>query len=603
MIESGDDFNRFDFLWLAVYFIIFVFLIKIINMQVIKYSYYREMSDKNRTQIINQTAPRGKIITRDGVTMASNKPSFSLIYFPNPQNSQQTIRKVAHLIAKYSDSDGKKIYASILKSQGAMKPVKIADRLGASSIMNLSELKNFYQGLELISEANRFYPYDNYLSHVIGYVGKIDSNDWKIYSSDLNYSMDTFVGKTGLEKLYEGKFKGKDGGLYMEVDHRGRLMRIMDSRQGVPGCDVHLTVDFKMQDAAEKALASLPYKRGCAIALEPATGRILAYAVKPGFDPNIFVNYKEDKKEFDVKFDEFNIGVQGTYPPASVFKMLSTIAILESGKVRPDETFYCPGFYDAGDRIFKCWEKKGHKEVDLLKGLAHSCDVYYYNAAYKMGPLAIETAARKFRIGLKTGVDLPGEKSGNLFGPTVRASQKSYWFIGDTLNLAIGQGETLVTPMQMAVITAAIAGRGAIYRPYYVEKIVSRDGELVTGGKPEKLSQVELKEETWDLLYKALKSVVDEGTGRQAWIKDLEVYGKTGTAQNPHGKDHAWFVAFARRVNEAPGVAVAVLIEHGEHGSSAAAPVARSVIKAFYEDKITPAPEKEEEAGEAVIVE
>jgi penicillin-binding protein 2 len=262
--------------------------------------------------------------------------------------------------------------------------------------------------------------------------------------------------------------------------------------------------------------------------------------------------------------------------------VISTIAALESGRLAPEEEFYCPGYFNAGDRIFKCWDKKGHKKMNMIKGLANSCDVYYYNLALKVGPLEIENIAKKFRFGMKTGVDLSGERDGNLFGPSIRARKKSYWFIGDTLNMAIGQGETLVTPIQMAVFISAIASKGRIYRPYYVDKIVKKNKDTIVVNKPYLLDRADLKEKTWEILYQGLKEVVESGTGQIVKMNGIEVYAKTGTAQNPHGKDHAWFICFAKKPDENPKIAIAVLIEHGEHGSSSAAPVAKAIIKAMY---------------------
>jgi penicillin-binding protein 2 len=497
--------------------------------------------------------------------------------------TEQDKRKLASLISLYTGNDREKTLNTILKASALMRPAKLVENMGTSAIMKIAELKNFYSGLQLIPESTRYYPYNNWLSHIIGYMGKIDSADWKLYSSLSGYNMDSMVGKTGVEKKYEQYLKGQDGGLYMEIDSKGRLVRVADSKQSVEGGDVYLTLDFRLQKAAEEALDSLIYKRGVAIALDPDSGKILVYAVKPGFDLNSFVTYREEKDDKKLsEFDEFNLGVQATYPPASTFKVISTIAALESGRLAPEEEFYCPGYFDAGDRIFKCWDKKGHKKMNMIKGLANSCDVYYYNLALKVGPLEIENIAKKFRFGMKTGVDLSGERDGNLFGPSIRARKKSYWFIGDTLNMAIGQGETLVTPIQMAVFISAIASKGKIYRPYYVDKIVKKNKDTIVVNKPYLLDKADLKEKTWEILYQGLKEVVESGTGQIVKMNGIEVYAKTGTAQNPHGKDHAWFICFAKKPDENPKIAIAVLIEHGEHGSSSAAPVAKAIIKAMY---------------------
>lgn len=582
LIDSKNQFDRFDFFLGAFYFIFVLFLVRVIDIQIIKHDYYLKLAEKNRTQVINQSAPRGKIISSDNVVIASNKPSYNLIYFPDSKISGEKLKKMALYCAKYCHSDRDLIFSLLSKAQSSQKPVKLASNLGSYAIMRISELKNFYPGFQLVPEAIREYPYSTMLSHIIGYMGKIDASQWKDYSSLQDYSMDAMVGKTAVEKMYEKYLKGKDGGLCVEVDNKGRMIKVVDSRQGEPGSDVILTIDFKIQSAAEKALAELAYKKAVAIAMDPYSGKILAYAVKPGFDPNFSVNYSEEKKDKSFNFDEFNIGVQGSYPPASVFKIITSIAVLENGRPAPQEKFFCPGFFDAGDRIFKCWEKKGHKNMDLISALAYSCDVYYYNAAIKVGPLEIEKIASEFGFGEKTEASFLSENSGNLFGPRVRARKKSYWFIGDTLNMAIGQGETLVTPIQMAVFASALASRGLIYKPYYLDRIVKRNGDEILKSYPKLKRKVKLKDETWEKIHQAMKEVIVSGTGKAMHTQGLDIYGKTGTAQNPHGKDHAWFICFASKPGEKPKIAVASFVEHGEHGSTSALSVAKAIIRAAY---------------------
>jgi penicillin-binding protein 2 len=382
--------------------------------------------------------------------------------------------------------------------------------------------------------------------------------------------------------MYERELKGKDGGIYLEVDSRGKLNRVLESRKWVPGADIFLTIDSKAQAAAEEGLQKSVSRKGAVVALDPRSGAVLAFVSMPDYDPNMFVLSGSEKEGLPAGqvLPEFNVALQGTYPPGSIYKIVSAAAMLEGGRVDPDETVRCPGFYDAGSRVFKCWEKKGHGNVAFIDGMTNSCDVYFYVNGQRAGPLAIEKYARAFRLGQPSGIALPDEKSGNVFGPSARAAKKSYWFIGDTLNLAIGQGETLMTPMQAAGMIAAVANGGTFHRPYYVNRIVRSDGQVSFRGKQEILSRVQLKDGTWSLIREGLKNVVSEGTGQRAQVHGAEIYGKTGTAQNPHGKDHAWFVAYATVGDQPSKIAVAVLVEHGEHGSSAAGPIARAVIEA-----------------------
>ena len=318
------------------------------------------------------------------------------------------------------------------------------------------------------------------------------------------------------------------------------------------------------------------------MALDPRTGAVLALASAPAYDPNIFVPYSDEETDASAKkINEYNLALQGIYPPASTFKIITGAAALESEGFDPQKKVTCYGKYNAGSRIFKCWGT--HGPVDFMDGMSHSCDVYFYTVAAQIGASAIERVQRMFMFGRPTGIDLPGEKAGNLYGPTRRARNKTYWFIGDTLNLSIGQGELLVTPIKLAQFAAAVASRGNVYRPYFVEKIVSNQtGKTQLVGRPEILQHADLKPETYDMLFKALKHTVDNGTARRAKLKGVDVYAKTGTAQNPHGPDHGWFMAFAGLPGEEPSIAVAVFVEFGEGGSSAAGPIAHDMLEAFF---------------------
>ncbi|MBR4591913.1 MAG: hypothetical protein IKO35_01740, partial [Elusimicrobiaceae bacterium] len=350
--------------------------------------------------------------------------------------------------------------------------------------------------------------------------------------------------------------------------------------------DVYLTLNFDVQQAAENGLKNSKTGRGAAVALDPRTGAVLALASAPAYDPNIFVAYSDEENTPSTKkINEYNLAIQGIYPPASTFKIITGAAALESGTLDVNRKINCHGKYDSGPRVFKCWGT--HGPVDFLEGMSNSCDVYFYTIAAQIGAAAIERVQREFMFGRQTGIDLPGEKAGNLYGPTRRAHNKTYWFIGDTLNLSIGQGELLVTPIKLAQFAAAVASRGNVYKPYYVEKIVSNQtGKTIEIGKPEILQQAHLKPQTYDKLFEALKYTVDNGTARRAKIPGLNVYAKTGTAQNPHGPDHGWFMAFAGRPGEEPSIALAVFVEFGEGGSSAAGPIAREMLEAYFKKPV-----------------
>lgn len=579
MLDFERDSDIVNKVYRVFYIILFIFVLNIINIQIINYSKYFLMSEKNRVRNIPRIAPRGSIITFDGTAVAVNKQSYSIIYFPDEKTSKLRIDELSKKLAKISNMNYKTISELINKSIKYSRPIKIIENISSKSVMFFYEIKNIFSEIEIIEERKRYYPYFSILSHIIGYTGKIDSNDINYYFKK-GYPLDAYVGKTGVEKKYEEYLRGKDGGIFMEVDNKGRIIKLLGFKDWEKGNDVVLTINFKLQQAAENVLSKLPYKRGACVAVDASNGRVLVYAVKPGYDLNYFSVYRDDNFKVS-EIDQLNIPIQGLYPPASTFKIITAIAALESGRFDINTKYYCPGYYDTGNRVFKCWEKKGHKWQDLIYGFANSCDVYFYNLAYKIGPYEIESIAKKFRLDQKTFIDLPYEKSGNIYGPTSRIASKGYWFIGDTLNMAIGQGEMLVTPMEMLMVVMALSNGGKFYKPYYVDSIVSNDKKVLLKNESYLIGSINLKKETYDVIYDAMRMVVKEGTGKNCDIKDVEVYGKTGTAQNPHGKDHAWFVAFAKKEGYSP-IAVSVLIEHGEHGSSAAAPVAREVIREYF---------------------
>lgn len=588
MIDRQIPQERLEFLWILAYAAALIFILRLVNLQVLGSAHYREIAEKNRTQVIAQAAPRGRIFSADETAIATSKPSFSLIYFPGQARTNAELSRMARALARPLGADYEDLRNAIFKAAAREKPVRLAENLPPKIMLALSELKAVYPGIDIIVEARRYYPFGPYLSHLVGYIGKMDSRDWAALARDKNYSMDSRLGKAGLEKMYEKELKGKDGGIYLEVDSRGKLNRVLESRKWVPGADIFLTIDSRAQAAAEEGLAKSISGKGAVVALDPRDGRVLAFASAPDYDPNMFVLSGSEKEGLEAGkiLPEFNVALQGTYPPASVFKIVTTAAIIESGRMGVNETVRCPGFYDAGSRVFKCWEKKGHGNLALIEGLARSCDVYFYVAGQRAGALAMEKYARAFGLGRPSGIALPDEKSGNVFGPSPRAAKKSYWFIGDTLNLAIGQGETLMTPMQAAGLIAAVANGGTFYKPYYIDRIVRSDGQFLYKGRPETAGALQLKSATWALVREGLHSVVSEGTGQSAKIQGAEIYGKTGTAQNPHGKDHAWFVSYATVGGQPARIAVAVLVEHGEHGSSAAAPIARAVIEAALRDDL-----------------
>lgn len=559
-----------------------VIALRLIDIQVLRHESYVQLAERNRTQILYQTAPRGRVFTADGVAIATNSPSFSLYYLGNSSLDINYLERLAADISPYLKRSARSIREKLEIGGKTGKAIVLAENLSTKSTMALQELQQYYPEIYLLEDSKRSYPYGTLASHLLGYISSMDERQWRKRDVSAGYRLSSKIGKNGIERKFEEQLKGKDGGVYLEVDYRGRVKRIIQDKKWVAGSDIYLTLNFPLQQAAEQALKNSKTGRGAVVALDPRTGAVLALASAPAYDPNIFVPYSDQETSNTSKqINEYNLAIQGIYPPASTFKIITAAAALEETELNVNRKVTCTGKYDSGPRIFKCWGK--HGPVDFFDGMSNSCDVYFYALAASMGPAPIERMERKFMFGRPTGIDLPGEKAGNLYGPTRRARNKTYWFVGDTLNLSIGQGELLVTPIKLAQFAAALASRGNIYRPYYVDKIVSNQtGKTQQIGQTEILQQADLKPQTYDLLYKALKHTVDDGTARRVKIKGLDVYAKTGTAQNPHGADHGWFMAFAGKTGEAPSIALAVFVEFGEGGSSAAGPIARTMLETYF---------------------
>lgn len=582
MRQRGLQHERLSAMWIAMYCGIAILAVRLLHVQVIRNVYYSRVAERNRTQLIPQAAPRGRIYDRNGVVIATNRPTFSLIYLPGEKKDRGRLRVLAKSLAKEVHQDEGEILRLLKKAQHEESAIHLAENLPLKAMFKLSELKTIYPGVDLIVEARRHYPNKNLAAHLLGYMGRMDKKNWRKLKGR-GYRVDSWIGISGIEKLFEDDLRGVDGQIRMEVDAQGRLKRKLGHIPWRQGANVHLTLDMKIQLALEEGLRASPTGVGGGVVMDPRSGEILAIASTPDFNPNLFLLPEWDEAKQALRdFPAFNRSISGTYAPGSIFKIVVGAAMFEEKKVAPEDKVHCPGWFKLGNRTSKCWNKKGHQKVDWMGGIAHSCDVYFYTKGLAVGGRLIEAYAKKFGFGRSTRVGLPGEKSGNLFGPESRKKRNRAWYKGDTVNQSIGQGEWLVTPIQMAVLISAVANEGVLWRPRFTDRIERIDGSVVYRQKPEILGRLDFEPATWKLIHDGLFDVVKKGTGRRVDIRGLHVGGKTGTSQNPLGEDHAWFIAFAGREGEAASIAVSVLIEHGGHGSTAAGPVVRKVIETAF---------------------
>jgi penicillin-binding protein 2 len=471
--------------------------------------------------------------------------------------------------------------------------------IGRNALAVVASHRYDLPGIDLQIQQLRNYINSGMAAHLLGYIGEINPKELKkdIYAGSRPGDL---VGKFGIEKSMEPYLRGERGGRQVEVNANGQVVRVLQTVPARSGYNVYLTIDSRLQQRAEELLQD---KAGAVVALDPNSGEVLAMASSPAFDQNDFITGLSTEKWRSLIENPDrplnNKAIQGEYPPASTYKIINALAGLQEGVIHENDILFCPGYYRFGNRTYRCWRRGGHGSVDLNKALAQSCDVYFYQVGERLGIDRLAWYAKAAGLGARTGIELDHEGRGLV--PTAAWKKKRYgiaWQPGETLSVAIGQGFNLVTPLQMAVFTGAVANGGVRYRPTLVKGVVSGDGEEILGNTPHVAGRLPVSPDNLALVKKGLWEVVqgERGTARIARLKDTDISGKTGTAQvvsrekieeSEDGAtarkylDHAWFVAYAPSEN--PQLAIAVIIEHGEHGSSAAAPVARELIKTYLE--------------------
>lgn len=558
---------------------------RLVFLQIVRGPAFSQASENNHTQVLVERAPRGRILDRNGEVLADDRPVFVALFSPLglvAGDFPVVISRLSTILEVPEAELERRLYAAIR----AKSMMRISDRLSRSQAFRILQARTHLPGVSLTIEEQRFYPEEMLASHVLGYVGQITDEELARLSEQGYHSGD-FVGKSGVEHKYDPSLQGQDGGYLIEVDARGRQVRVIRHLQPQAGKDLVLTLDAKITRLAEQRIRQTG-RPGAAVVMNPQTGELLAVASSPGFNPNLFLPLgdSDERKQLlaDPKLPLYNRAIQALYPPGSTFKVITALAGLEEKHLDPNETVFCPGQYVYGKdkRVFKCWKPHGHGTVSYMNAMAQSCDVYFYQLGQKIGPDAIERTAKLFGLGQTTGVDLPHEKrwplpiaySNQL---AARARRKPFWPGGETLNYAIGQGLLQVTPLQMAGVISTIANEGSVWQPYLAAE-TRRYGEAPEKiGTPKMVRQLAIAPDHWKLVRKSLLEVVHSGTGVAAQLKDIDVAGKTGTAQAPKDKkDHAWFVAFAPY--DQPKVACAVVVENGGHGGSAAAPIAHDLL-------------------------
>ncbi len=546
-----------------------VILLRLFHLQITTADDYAKKSEDNRITQKRLKAPRGLILDRDGEVIARNRAAYSIQLIRGSRESD------AQAIAALEAATGETVK---LGKRGRERTVRLKRDVSFPTVAIVEERLRDEWPLDVEIEPQRFYPFGALTSHLIGYLG--EKQDDLTSPRGRPYVAGDYVGQTGLERVYEDSLRGWDGVSYLEVDVRERVIKEHPfpdrERAPRPGRDLELTIDLDIQRAAVNALPDS--LAGSVVALDARNGAILALVSHPSFDPNVFVSYGSQAERQRLIQDPskpmLNRAIQGGYPPGSTLKMIASVAALESGITDTLSTFAaCAGSLQVGDVVFRCLSRDGHGELNLLEATEASCNIYFNHLAALLGIEAWHDYAARFGFGVPTGIDLePSELSGIL--PDRRYHQeRGGWVTGHLMNLVIGQGAMLVTPMQMARYVAALGNGGYLVTPH------------LQGDPPPPVRIDGVSDATIDIVRRSMYRVVygDHGTGKRVQIEGILVAGKSGTAQGPRADDDAWFVAFAPY--DEPEIAVAVLIEGGGGGGTNAAPVARAVVEAYFLDQ------------------
>jgi penicillin-binding protein 2 len=560
-----------------------VLLARLWYLQVVCGAELLRQSESNRVKLLRTRAPRGTILDRKGRILATSRPQFVVMAVPD---ELKTNPETLHLLCQTLNLSPSELGAIIAKNRPRPgSPVRVKIDVPLATVARLGELHMRLPGVSVELDQIRDYPDGSAVGHLMGHLGEINEDELaRDHASGGDYRPGDYIGKSGLEKQYERELRGTDGGKQIEVNAAQRVMRIIGEKQSVPGKTLKLGIDRDLQIAAFRAMGD---QQGAAVAIDPRNGAVLAMVSKPSYDPNTFV------KRVKAADWERIIGHKGhplqnrcvynVYPPGSTFKPVMAIAGLVYGKCDVNTTVNCPGCFYLGHSKFGCWEVHGGG-VNFMRAMAESCDVWFYNLGHRLEIDKIATVARQFGLGSATGIDLPEERSKVGTIPDRAWKQKELhqrWWPGDTISCSIGQGFITASPRQMAVMCAAVANSGDVYRPRLVTEIISSES-------PPRLTEpavnrhVDAQEKYFALVREGMRRAVTEGTGRVCNIADIAVGGKTGSAENA-GAAHGWFIAFAPV--EKPTIAVACIVEHGRHGATTAAPVCRAILDVYFGKK------------------
>ncbi len=600
---------------------------RFLYLQVLQHDVYRAKAEDNRISVVPVTPNRGLIVDRNGVVVARNYSGYTLEIFPRRvRNLERTIDELAEYV-DITNRDRVR-FRKLLQETRNAENLPLRNRLSDEEVAKFAANRFRFEGVEIKARLFRQYPFGDVGSHALGYLGRINTQDQAKLEEDgvgANYRGTDYIGKAGIEAAYEPELHGTTGFEQVEIDAAGRGIRTLSRTSSQPGNNITLTLDMRLQQVAEVAFGE---RRGALVAIDPANGGVLALVSKPGFDPNLFVDGIDPQywAELNGSIDKplNNRAISGLYPPGSTIKPYLALAALETGKRKPSNTIFDPGYFDFGGRRFRDDKKGGHGVVDMYKSIVESCDTYYYHLSNDLGIDAIARFLGPFGFGSRSGIDLAGEFAGVLPSPEWKVKRfkdprQQKWFPGETISIGIGQGYHSYTPLQLAQALAMLADVGHMYKP----RLVAHVDNPRTGEQRELpaavIQTVQLKRDNVDFIKRSMAGVTKEGTAARAFAGvTYTVGGKTGTAQviamkqgekyeeakvAERHRDHSLFIAFAPV--DSPRIALAVIVENGGFGARAAAPLARTVLDYFMLGKVPrgmeqPTPEDEGAADEDI---
>lgn len=605
-LEEPSYRSRTAGLLLVLFGLAFLILLgRLFYLQVVKGDYHEKLSFQNAMRLQVLHAPRGLILDRTGQIIAGNRPSIQIALVPTQIKEPE---RLLRNLLRFTDSTGARIFDSALIAWSLergkwrkFQPLVIYEDASPELVAMVEEHQLDLPAVVTLKESRRYYPFRHSAAHALGYMDEVKEQELENFrkrGDSLLYGRGDRIGRKGLEKHYEGLFRGQDGIRYVKVNAYGKeveVLRDMPQIPPTPGRTLVTSIDMDLQNFTDSILGDSV--KGAVVAVDPRNGEVLVMASSPRMDGNIFSLSKEKRSKewaklaLDSNRPLNNRATVGGYEPGSTFKGVVSIASFHSGRHRPQDHMPrgCGGGYRFGNRTWRCWEPKGHGSMNFYDAFAQSCDVYYYQIGLDIGIHAINEAAEVFGFGKKTGIDLDEERSGELISP--ESYNKRFrkigwvWTRGLILNLSIGQGQ-ISTPLQLANYAAGLGNGKRIYRPHFIREVRRPDGTVDSIYRPEVLHELNLSPEEHAHVLKAMEKVVNEpmGTGGRARVPNVVVGGKTGSSENPHGgKTHALFIGVAPL--HAPEIAIGVVLENIGHGGSFAAPIAGAVFKRYFARK------------------